>query len=81
MSQVTFSFKNAEGKIIPLASNEDVETMKKLNQGQNFVEILIQGERNHHHNPHSHGHGPHGFHGFHGWHGRKSEWSQGKPKT
>lgn len=41
MSKVTFSFKNAEGKIMPLASNEDVETMKKFNEGQNFVEITI----------------------------------------
>lgn len=48
MRKVIFYFKDENNKNIPISSNEEIELVKRMNQGQKFVEIFIEGERSSH---------------------------------
>ena len=43
MKEATMSFKDVEGNTVPLQNNTDIEMIKKMFNGQNFVEITLEG--------------------------------------
>lgn len=56
MKETQLSFKDTLGNVVNIKSNEDIELLKKMYNGQNFVELAINGTKNHGHG-HRHGHG------------------------
>ena len=45
MKEVSLSFTDRQGNIIPIDDQIDIENLKKVYQGQNFVEIGIKGSK------------------------------------
>jgi hypothetical protein len=56
MKETQLTFKDTQGNIVNIKSNEDIDLLKKMYNGQNFVELAITGVRNHGHGHHWHGH-------------------------
>lgn len=56
MQSINIYFKDKTGHDVPIQEQEDLQTLKKVYTGQNFVEIRISGEKKnrHHHNHHKH---------------------------
>ena len=76
MKDVSMKFKDMNGEEITITSQEDISLLKKIYDGQNFVQIQIGGKLPHnkgHGHGHKHGHGHGHGHGHRHRHDKERE--------